>query len=265
MKKLLLIIISLIYTSFSFAQYEEVIDVSDALQDALDVRTSAVKIVKDYLYRGLKVDYVTKENDNNLSKGEKSMLKLEIYAQEHPELADEVNQVKQQWKKLRVLAIHQPKKEKMNLLLNKLKQLLNTTQTLIEKIKKTDNINVINYQHASNEMEVYSQQLAFLYAMEAAGMSNNELHSEIEQCQKDFQKNLDTTFFSGENTIAITNSLKSVQADWEMVKKSVNDTKNSKFLNTLYILMNKISNEASKAALLYQEKAKKELKEKLKK
>ena len=263
MKKIVLLsLFSLIITSHARAQYEEVIDVSDALQNALDVRTSAVKIVKNYLYKGLKVNYVVKENDDNLSAGETSMLKLEIYAYEHPELAPEVNQVKQQWKKLRVLAIHQPKKEKMNLLLTKLKQLLDTTHSLIEKIKKTDDIKIIEYQHASNEMEVLAQQLAFLYAMKAAGLGNADLDFDIKQLRLDFQKNLDATFFSGENNVAITEALKSIQADWEMVKKTVSDTKNSKFLNTIYILMNKISKEAKKAALLYQDKAKKELKTK---
>jgi len=265
MKKLpVLLIFSLIFSSATYAQYEEVIDVSDALQSALDVRTSAVKIVKDYLYKGLKVNYVLKENDDNLSKGETSMLKLEIYAQEHPELTSEVNRVKQQWKKLRVLAIHQPKKEKMKLLLDKLKQLLQTTGVLIDEIKKTDDITIIDYQQASNEMEVLAQQLAFLYAMKEAGMADSTLIKDIEQCRSDFQKNLDATFFSGENTLDVTEALKSIQADWEMVKKSVNNSENNKFLNTLYILMNKISKEAKKAALLYQEKAKKELKKKKK-
>jgi len=264
MKKYILTLILTGFFSITYAQYEEVIDVSDALQDALDVRTAAVKIVKDYLYRGLKVNYVLKENDDNLSQGEKSMLKLEIYAYEHPELKDEVNQVKKQWKKLRVLAIHQPKKEKMNLLVGKLKELLETSQILIEKIKQTDDITIINYQHASNEMEVLAQQLAFLYAMKAAGLTKEDLDFDIKQRTLDFQKNLDATFFSGENTIAITEALKSIQADWEMVKKTVNDKKNSNFLNTIYVLMNKISKEAKLAAQLYQEKAKKELREKAK-
>ena len=263
MKKLgLLIIFTFILSPVTHAQYEEVIDVSDALQNALDVRTSAVKIVKDYLYKGLKVNYVFKENDENLSKGETSMLKLEIYAHEHPSLISQVNKVKQQWKKLRVLAIHQPKKEKMNLLVDKLNQLLTATNTLIEEIKKTDDIKIINYQHASNEMEVLAQQLAFLYALKVAGLGRGDITGEIEQKRLYFQKNLDATFFSGENTLEITEALKSIQADWEMVKKSVNNIEDNKFLNTIYILMNKISKEAKKAALLYQEKAKNELKEK---
>ncbi len=262
MKKLYVLGIFLLLTRTGIAQYEEVIDVSDALQSTLDLRTSAVKIIKDYLYRGLKVNYVSKENDENLSNGEISLLRLEIYAQDHPELSDKVNKLKQQWKKLRNLAIHKPKREKMKVLLPSLKRFLNTTDQLIGAIKKTDSINIINYQHASNEMEVLAQQLAFLYGMKVAGIVDPTLNHEIEQCQKDFQKNLDETFFSGENTIDITRSLKAIQADWQMAKQTARQGTNERFLNTIYILMNKISDESRKAALLYQEKAKEELKKK---
>lgn len=262
MKKLYYLFAFLFITYSHSAQYEEVIDVSDALQNAQDLQTSAVKIVKDYLYRGLKVNYVTKENDENLSKGETSLLQLEIYAKDHPEIKDRVNKVKQQWKKLRNLAIQSPKREKMKTLLPGLQRFLTTTEQLVEAIKKTDNVTIINYQHASNEMEVLSQQLAFLYGMKGAGMNNSDIDNEIKNCINNFQKNLDLTFFSGENTIDITESLKSIQADWEMAKQTSKNTDADRLLNTIYILMNKISDESRKASLLYQQKAKEEIKKK---
>jgi len=262
MKKLYYLLILLFVSFKSMSQYEEVIDVSDALQNTLDLQTSAVKIVKDYLYRGLKVNYVTQENDENLSNGESSLLQLEIYAKDHPEIKDRVNKVKQQWKKLRNLAIQNPKREKMKFLSPSLQRFLTTTEQLIEAIKKTDQITIINYQHASNEMEVLSQQLAFLYAMKVAGINNAEINDEIENCKTNFQKNLNQTFYSGENTIEIAESLKSIQADWEMAKQTSKNEDAESFLNTIYILMNKISEESRRVALLYQDKAKKELQQK---
>jgi hypothetical protein len=260
MKKTITLLLIMVFIKTGFAQYEEMIDVSDALQSTLDVRTAAVRIVKDYLYRGLKVNYVTKENDNNLSKGETSLLKLEIYGKEHPELSKEINTVKKQWKKLRHLAINMPKKEKMKGLLKDLNDFLTATDNLIEGIKNTDKIEIINYQHASNEMEILAQQLAFLFGLKVAGINDQNISKEIERCQKDFQRNLDLTFFSGENTIEITEALKLIQADWEMGKQTNKSANKDRFLNTIYILMNKISNNARKASLLYQEKAKNELK-----
>ncbi len=262
MKKIFTLLMIVAFLKPVFSQYEEMIDVSDALQSTLDLRTSAVRIVKDYLYRGLKVNYVSKENDNNLSKGETSLLKLEIYGKEHPELNTEINKVKKQWKKLRHLAINLPKKEKMNGLLDDLNDFLRDTENLIEGIKNTDNIKIINYQHASNKMEILAQQLAFLFGLKVAGVDGQHILKEIEKCQKDFQRNLDLTFFSGENTIEITEVLKSIQADWEMGKQTNKSANKDRFLNTIYILMNKISDNARKASLLYQEKAKTELKKK---
>jgi len=262
MKKIIYFTFIFLLSQTFYGQYEEVIDVSDALQSTLDLRTSSVRIVKDYLYRGLKVNYVTEKNDENLSKGETSLLKLEIYAQEHPELSDQVEQVKQQWNKLRVLAIQKPKREKMKTLLPNLKSFLKITDDLSTGIKKTDNVAVIEYQHAANEMELLAQQLAFLYAMNSAGVKDPVIKQEIETCQNDFQKNLDATFFSGENTIEITQSLKSVQADWEMSKRTTANQNGDRFLNTIYVLMNRISDESRKAALQYQQKAKEALKKK---
>ncbi len=261
MKKIIYLSLILFFNTIH-AQYEEVIDVSDAMQGTLDLRTAAVRIVKDYLYRGLKVNYVTEKNDENLSKGETSLLKLEIYAQEHPELTDKVEKVKQQWKKLRVLAIQKPKREKMKGLLSNLKSFLQVTDALSDAIKKTDKVAVIEYQQAANQMELLAQQLAFLYAMNIAGVKDPVIKHEIETCQKDFQKNLDATFFSGENTIDISQSLKSVQADWEMSKRTTANQNGDRFLNTIYVLMNRISDESRKAALQYQQKAKEALKRK---
>ena len=262
MKKILLLSIIIGFVKTTSAQYEEVIDVSDALQSTLDVRTAAVRIVKDYLYRGLKVNYVSKENDDNLSNGETSLLKLEIYGKEHPELTPEIDKVKKQWKKLRHLAVNMPKKQKMNGLLGSLNNFLASTGSLIESIKNTHKIKIINYQHASNEMEILAQRLAFLFGLKATGIKDQHISKEIDKCIDDFQHNLDLTFFSGENTIQITEVLKAIQADWEMGKQTNKSSNKESFLNTLYVLMNKISDEARKASLLYQEKAKNELKKK---
>ncbi len=259
MKKILLLII-LLLSNLTFAQYEEDVDVSDALQAALNVRSAAVKITKNYLYRGLKVSYVSKENDNNLAFGEENILKLEIYAETHPELLDQTKKVVHLWKNTRVLAIHKPVRKKMNGILKHLNSFMNSSNELINSIKQSGNVSVLEYQQASNEMEILAQQLALLHAMNIAKIQDPMIGHEIERCTADFQKNLDKTFFSGENNIDVVNVLKSVQADWEMTKRTLSNTENERFLNTLYVLMNRVSDEAHKAALLYQKKAKADLK-----
>ena len=244
------------------AQYGEMLDVSDALQSAVDVRTSAVKIVKDYLYRGLKVNYVSKENDENLSNGEFSLLKLESYAQDHPEIKDKIKSLAHKWEKLRGLAVQKPKKEKMHGLLKKLKSFIQTANTLINTIKNLGKISTLEYQKAANNMELLAQQLAFLYGLKVSGIKDQTLDHEISQCENDFQQDLNKTFFSGENTIDISENLKSIQADWQMVKSGTKNLEGGAALNTIYVLMDKISDAARKSAILYQEKVKAELKKK---
>ncbi len=257
-QKILYIFFFLISLNLS-AQYGQSIDVSDALQAALDIRTSGVKIVKDYVYKGLKSGFVSKETDNNLSSGERALLTLEIYAADHPEIQKDLNQLKTSWKKLRILALQKPDRKKMNDMLNRLEVFLNTSDKIINDIKNTSNISTIDYQEASNSMELLAQQLTLLYALNVAGIQNDKLKDEMERCKIDFQKNLDKTFYSGENTIDISNALKKVQADWEMSKRTLEKDSQEQLLNTLYVMMNKISEESRKAANLYQQKAKEKL------
>ena len=179
------------------AQYGEMLDISDALQSAVDVRTAAVKIVKDYLYRGLKVNYVSKENDENLSNGEFSLLRLEAYAQEHPELKDKIIKLAHKWEKLRVLAVQKPKKEKMRGLIKSLKSFIQTANDLIETINYSGNISTLEYQKAANNMELLAQQLAFLYALKISGIKDQMISHEINTCVNNFQKDLNKTFYSG--------------------------------------------------------------------
>jgi len=259
MKKLLIIFISF-QSFFIIAQYDESTDVSDALQAALDIRTSVVKISKDYLYRGLKANYVSKEIDESVSKGEDALLKLEIYKNEYPRLAEKVSTIKKIWNKNKYLSIHQPQRKNMLKILKLLNNFLQESNALVEEIKKTENVNIIDYQHASNEMEILSQELALLYALKVAKIKDPMITKEIHRCKNDFQTNLDKTFYSGENTIQITEALKSLQADWEMVKHSENNVQGESFLNSMYILMNRIGDNANKASKLYQEKAKEALK-----
>jgi len=96
--------------------------------------------------------------------------------------------------------------------------------------------------------------------MEIAKIQDPMIEHEITRCTSDFQKNLDKTFFSGKNTLDVVAVLKNVQADWEMTKRTIGNSDNDRFLNTLYVLMNKVSKAAHKAALLYQKKAKEDIK-----
>jgi len=260
MKKTIYILFTIfIFNTSLQAQYDEMIDVSDALQSALDVRASAVKIVKDYLYRGLKVNYVSKENDENLANGEFNLLRLEIYAKAHPELKDKIKKVAKKWKKLRVLAIHKPQKDKIKNLLVKLKSFIGLSNKLIDAINTNNSIKTLEYQQAANNMELLSQQLAFLYGIKVAGVTDEDINQQIAQCKNDFQNDLNKTFFSGENPIEVSKALKNIQADWEMVKRSTKNSQNVTALNTIYVLIDKISNAARKSAILYQKKAKYQL------
>ncbi len=260
MKKSLLSIFFFLFSFSIFAQYGQSIDVSDALQAALDIRTSGVKIVKDYVYKGLKSTFVSKETDNNLSKGERALLTLEIYTADHPEIRKDLKNLKTSWKKLRILALQKPERKKMKDLLGRLNTFLSSSDKIIKDIKNTSDITTIDFQEASNSMELLAQQLTLLYALKVAGIENAKLENEMSQCKVKFQQNLDKTFYSGENTIQIADALKKVQADWEMSKRTLNKDTQDQLLNTLYVMMNKISLESRKAANLYQQKAKEKIK-----
>ncbi len=260
MKNQLLLIFSLFFGLNLSAQYGQSIDVSDALQAALDIRTSGVKIVKDYVYKGMKSGFVAKETDVNLSAGERALLRLEIYAEEHPELKPDVKKLKTTWKKLRILALQKPERKKMNDLLNRLEVFLRAADKTIEDIKNSSNITTIDYQEASNSMELLAQQMTLLYALNVAGIQNPKLKKKMNECKVEFQNNLDKTFYSGENTIQISDALKKVQADWEMSKRTLDKDSQEQLLNTLYVMMNKISQASREAANLYQQKAKEKLK-----
>ncbi len=262
MKNQLLTIFFLFFSLSLSAQFGQSIDVSDALQAALDIRTSGVKIVKDYVYKGLKSGFVAKETDINLSKGERALLTLEIYAKDHPELKPDLKKLKTAWKKLRILALQKPDRKKMGDLLNRLEVFLKSADKIILDIKNTSDITTIDYQEASNSMELLAQQLTLLYALKVAGIQNSKLDSEMRECKIDFQKNLDKTFYSGENTIQISDALKKVQADWEMSKRTLDKDSQEQLLNTLYVMMNKISEASREAANLYQQKAKEKIRKK---
>ena len=261
MKKIFYILLTaLVFNTSSNAQYDDALDVSDALQSALDVRTSAVKIIKDYLYQGLKINDVSKENDENLSKGEFNLLRLEIYTRSHPKLKNHVKRVGKKWNKIRILAIHKPQKNKIKELWRKLKSFIDLSNQLITAIHKDNNIKTFKHQEAANNMELLSQQLSFLYALKVADIKEPNIDRQILQNKNNFQRYLNETFYSGENSIAVSNVLKTIQADWEMVKRSNQNSQNGSALNTIYVLMDKISDAARKSAILYQKKVKRQLK-----
>ncbi len=259
MKKILFIL-SLISLQSIFAQYGQTIDVSDALKAALDIRTSGVRITKDYVYKGLKSDFIAKENDNNLSKGEKALLTLEIYSKSYPEITDDLNVLKSNWKKARRLALQKPDRKKMRGLLTNLRKFIQLSNILISDVKKTNHLNIIDYQESANQMELLSQQITLLYALQVAKINDPALHHEMRNCKINFQKNLDKTFYSGENTIEVSDALKKIQADWELSKRGLDKNGQEQLLNTLYVMMNKISKQSRKAAQFYQKMAKDKLK-----
>ena len=262
MKRIFFLSLFFIVVHTSKAQYGEVIDISDALQNTLDLKVAAIKIAKNYIYKALKVNYVAENTDETLSKSEIALTRLEVYSQDHPEFQDNVNKLKKQWRKSRFLGVATPKRKYIPIVYKAINDFFETTNQIASHIKKTSNLNIIEYQQASIEMEILAQQLAFLYSLKVIGFDVPELENQIKKNKQNFQINLDKTFFAGENTIEITQYLKAIQADWEMFKQTVENKDISKSLNTIYILSNKISDNSRKVALLYIEKAKKELKKK---
>ncbi len=258
--KIKFILILLFSVSVINAQFEQEIDVSDAISAGLDLRTAGVVIAKELVYKSLKSKIIEKEVDNNLSKGEKALLTLEIYSNKYPEIRDDFNIVKSYWKKNRNMAISTPNKSMFTKLTKVLNHYLTITNKLIDEIKHTHNITTLNYQQSTNEMELLAQQLTLLYAMQVADIHNASLKHEMNNCKINFQKNLDKTFFSGENTIEVSDALKKIQADWELSKRTLDKNGQEQLLNTLYVMMNKISKQSRKAADFYQKMAKQKLK-----
>jgi len=253
MKKLLILLLLVITIKPSLAQYDEEVSVSDALQNMLNLRTSAATIVKDYIYKGLKVKYVAKNIDVNLAESEMDLLGLDIFAETHPKLKPMVQKITMLRMKGRMMIIHKPDKERMAGMLDVLEKVMKVNNMAINNIKKMAHIKTLDYQHAANELEILSQQLAIMYALK--NNKKADVSQKLSQTMNDFEKKLDKVFSYSNNSAKQTQLIKNIQSNWLMLKKiQANDRLN--MINTIYILTNKISKDAHKLSLMYYQTSK---------
>jgi len=253
MKKILILLMIALTFSQATAQYDEEVSVSDALQHMLNLRTSAATIVKDYIYKGLKVKYVSKNIDVNLSESEMDLLGLDIFTESHPQLKPLVQKITMLRMKGRMMIIHKPDMKRMAGMLKVLDKVLKVNNMAIDNIKKMAHIKTLDYQHASNELEIVSQQLAIMYALK----NNNqvEISQKFEETMNSFETNLNKVFSYEKNSDKQTQLIKNIQSNWLMLKK-ITANKNLNMINTIYILTNKISKDAHKLSLMYYENSK---------
>ena len=248
MKKTTTLILILLFSLPSFSQYDEEISVSDALQYMLNLRTSAATIVKDYIYKGLKVKYVSKNIDINLADSEMALLGLEIYTESHPEIKPLIKKITMLRIKGRMMIIHKPDKKKMAGMLQVLDKVMKVNNMVIGKLRKMSSIQTLDYQYSANELEILAQKLAILYALKSN--KKEDVTQKMQQAMKSFKLNLNKIFSYSNNSPEQTQLIKNIQSNWLMLEKIANNN-SLNMINTIYILTNKISNDAHKLSLMY--------------
>ena len=252
MKKIIILLLLFVFSP-SFSQYDEEVEVSDALQHMLNLRTSAATIVKDYIYKGLKVKYVSKNIDINLANSEMALLSLDIYAEAHPEIKPLIQKITMLRMKGRMMIIHKPDKKKMAGMLQVLDKVMKVNNMVIGKLKTMSNIKVLDYQQAANELEILSQKLAIFYALKNNGQT--DVTTKMQETMDAFKTNLNKIFSYSNNSQEQSQVIKNIQSNWLMLQKiTANNSLN--MINTIYVLTNKISEEAHNLSLMYYETAK---------
>ena len=253
MKKII-ILLALFIVSPSFSQYEDEVEVSDALQHMLNFRTSIATLVKDYIYKGLKVKYVSKNIDINLANSEMDLLSLEIYAEKHPELKQLIQKISILRIKGRMMVINKPDKKKMAGILQMLDKMMKENNIVVEKLKKMSDVQILDYQYSANELEILAQELAILYALK--NQQKKDVAQKTQQAIKSFKTNFDKVHTYSNNTLKQAQLIKTIQSNWLMLQKiTTNNSLN--MINTMYVLTNKISADAHKLSLMYHKSAKK--------
>ena len=248
MKKVVLYIIIIFYPYYVSAQFEEQISVKDAIDASYNIRTAGVKIVKDFVYSNMLINFAYKEMDNSFSDSEDAILTLEVYTQNIPDALKTLNILKAMRKKGRMAFLRKPKKEqmaKLNMMLGKLEQLNNT---LINQIKVKSNKKVSEEYELARKIEISIQKLTLLYAMESMSDKAEETKAQIQTLSKAIGLMINKLMGSKNNTDKTTYYIKLLKSDYDMFVKTLNNNSNTSFLNTIYVLSNKISNMSRKIA-----------------
>ncbi len=246
MRILVLFILTFVF-QYVYPQFDEQITGKEAIKAAYNINNSAVRIIKDYVYMNMRVSYAVKNVDNSFSDSEDALIMLEIYAENHPEVKPVLQQIINMRKKTRMMFLQKPKKEKIKTVLSKLDKLISISGKVIDKIKNIENIKANTIQENSHKIEFIAQQLSFMHALKFMGENQEEINLKLSNLEKNLQTSLNILQSQIKQGSEAAFQLKLLQSDWTMYKK-IAAKKNQRFINTLYTLLDKISDNAAKLA-----------------
>lgn len=229
-------------------QFEEQIGIKDAIDAAYNIRTAGIKIVKDYVYNNLSINFAYKEMDNSFSTSEDAILILELYSQKKPQIQNTLNKLKSLRNKNRIIFLHKPKKEqlgKMKKMINILSELNNK---LIDQIKASTSEKLPEEYELARKIEVAIQELTLLHALKALGDQSAELDTKIKIVSNGIGILINKLMSSKNNNNKTTYYLKLLKSDYDMYVKTLSNNGKNGFLNTIYVLSNKIGNMSRKIA-----------------
>lgn len=230
------------------AQFEEQIGIKKAIDAAYNIRTAGIKIIKDYVYNNLSINFAYKEMDNSFSNSEDAILILELYSQDKPQIQKTLNELKSLRKKNRMIFLRKPKKEQLGKLEKTLNILSELNNKLIDQIKASTSEKLPEEYELARKIEVSIQELTLLYAVKAMGNQSKELDTKIKTISNGIGILINKLMSSKNNNDKTTYYLKLLKSDYDMYVKTLNNNDKTGFLNTIYVLSNKIGNMSRKIA-----------------
>lgn len=251
MKRFTIYTFILLLPYLASAQFEEQISVKDATDAAYNIRTSGIKIVKDFVYSNMAINFANKEMDNSFSNSEDAILTLELYTKDKPEAQKTLNTIKALRKKGRMGFLRKPKKEQMGKMKKMLGKLLQLNNKLIKQIKASSQNQVPKEYELAKKIEVSIQQLTLLHALKAMGDKSEDTNTKTQKLTKGIGMMINQLMASKNNSEDTSYYLQLLKSDYDMFVKTLSNNDNSNFLNTLYVLSNKIGNMAHKIAYAF--------------
>ena len=230
------------------AQFEEQIGIKKAIDAAYNIRTAGIEIIKDYIYNNLSINFAYKEMDNSFSNSEDAILILELYSQDKPQIQKTLNELKSLRKKNRMIFLRKPKKEQLGKLEKTLNILSELNNKLIDQIKASTSEKLPEEYELARKIEVSIQELTLLYAVKAMGNQSKELDTKIKTISNGIGILINKLMSSKNNNDKTTYYLKLLKSDYDMYVKTLNNNDKTGFLNTIYVLSNKIGNMSRKIA-----------------
>ncbi len=252
MKKIILYSVVFLVSSFASAQFEEQIGIKEAIDAAYDIRTAGVKLVKDYVYNNLSINFAYKEMDNSFSNSEDAMLILELYTKDKPEARNTLNLIKSLRNKNRMVFLRKPKKEQIAKMKEMLKRLSDLNSQLIDQIKASTSEKLVEEYELSRKIEVAIQESTLLHALKAMGDNSENIDTKIKIISQAIGILISKLMSSKNNNDKTTYYLKLLKSDFDMFVKTLGNNSYTEFLNTVYVLSNKIGNLSRKIANEYQ-------------